>query len=246
MMGPTVRKKLISLLPRTGRAALERLVIEWLHGRAVKSYSQEGEDRILHRIFESVDAGFYVDIGAHHPKRFSNTFLFYQRGWHGINVDAMPGSMVLFRRLRPKDINIEAAVARSRKLLPYYIFDEPALNTCDEELALARSLEGRYRIVAKHSVETRTLADILDAYLPCGQEIDFLTIDVEGLDLEVLQSNDWERYRPRYVLVECLETDVFEFCGNVSHSFLEEQGYRIVAKTLRTSIYQDAEGERGK
>ena len=70
-------------------------------------YSQQGEDIILHRMFEWQEQGFYIDVGAHHPTRFSNTYKFYKRGWTGINVDAMPGSMTAFNRLRPKDINIE-------------------------------------------------------------------------------------------------------------------------------------------
>ena len=64
------------------------------------SWSQEGEDRILYRIFEQQPVGFYVDVGAHHPKRFSNTYFFYRRGWRGINIDAMPGSMKNFEKLK--------------------------------------------------------------------------------------------------------------------------------------------------
>lgn len=66
---------------------------------------------ILSRFFEQKRTGFYVDVGAHHPTRFSNTYLFYLRGWHGVNVDAMPGSMAEFRRLRPRDLNIEALIS---------------------------------------------------------------------------------------------------------------------------------------
>lgn len=76
-----------------------------------KSYSQEGEDLLLSRIFGDKKDGFYIDVGAHHPFRFSNTYLLYKRGWRGINIDAMPGSMKLFNRFRPRDINIECGVA---------------------------------------------------------------------------------------------------------------------------------------
>ena len=64
------------------------------------SYSQEGEDLVLRKIFKKQDKGFYVDVGAHHPKRFSNTFLLYKKGWNGINIDATPGSMKLFNKFR--------------------------------------------------------------------------------------------------------------------------------------------------
>lgn len=74
------------------------------------SYSQSGEDRALYRYFERQDNGFYVDVGAHHPFRFSNTCIFYARGWRGINIDAMPQSMALFRKYRKNDINLEVAI----------------------------------------------------------------------------------------------------------------------------------------
>jgi hypothetical protein len=75
------------------------------------TYSQEGEDMVLARLFEGLGRpGFYVDIGAHHPVRFSNTFYFYRRGWHGVNVDALPGTAMLFQRMRPRDKTIECGV----------------------------------------------------------------------------------------------------------------------------------------
>ncbi len=82
----------------------------------------------MSRYFENKKTtGFYVDVGAHHPLRFSNTYKFYKRGWHGINIDAMPGSMDLFNRLRHRDINLERAVSDSKQILTYYAFNEPAL-----------------------------------------------------------------------------------------------------------------------
>ena len=86
---------------------IEKLIIiknNYFDGFSLKSYSQEGEDMILRRLFEKQKTGFYVDVGAHHPKRFSNTFFFYKKGWSGINIDAMPNSMRLFDKIRPRDI----------------------------------------------------------------------------------------------------------------------------------------------
>ena len=74
------------------------------------SYSQDGEDMVLRKIFKNQKMGFYVDIGAHHPKRFSNTHLLYKKGWKGINIDATPGSMKLFNQLCPRDTNLELGV----------------------------------------------------------------------------------------------------------------------------------------
>ena len=91
-------------------------------------YSQEGEDILLRRIFEDQTTGFYVDIGAHHPKRFSNTCYFYELGWQGINIDALPGSMKVFKKFRPRDTNLEIAISEKEQNLTYYMFNEPALN----------------------------------------------------------------------------------------------------------------------
>lgn len=74
------------------------------------SYSQNGEDILLEAIFYKQQKGFYVDVGAHHPIKYSNTFLLYKRGWRGINIDAMPGSMKTFAKYRKGDINIECGV----------------------------------------------------------------------------------------------------------------------------------------
>jgi hypothetical protein len=85
-----------------------------------RSYSQEGEDRILLRPFENCKDGFYVDVGAHHPTRYSNTYLFYRMEWSGINIDAAPGSMNLFKKKRPRDINLEVAISDREEELTFY------------------------------------------------------------------------------------------------------------------------------
>src|SRR5690349_18351333 len=85
---------------------------DWLGLHWRRSYSQEGEDMVLRRVFEHKAHGFYVDVGAHHPMRFSNTYFFYRRGWRGINIDARPGSKREFDRARPRDINVECGVAQ--------------------------------------------------------------------------------------------------------------------------------------
>jgi hypothetical protein len=99
------------------------------------SFSQEGEDRLLDRYFGNRPTGFYIDVGAHHPHRFSNTYLFYMRGWRGINIDAMPDSMKPFRSMRPRDINLEIGVGRTDSVAKFHIFSEPAFNTFDGDLA---------------------------------------------------------------------------------------------------------------
>lgn len=204
-----------------------------------KSYAQEGEDLILGRIFEKVERGFYVDIGAHHPKRFSNTYFFYQRGWRGINVDATPGSMIPFRRMRTRDRNLEIAVALDPGRKTFYLFDEPALNTFDTDLIPSRVDQG-YRVVAKKEVLAMRLDELLHQHCPAQQPIHFLTIDVEGFDLQVLQSNDWTQFRPQVVVVECLSSDISQIEKSPVYQFLSAQNYALHAKTLNSYFFSDS------
>lgn len=203
---------------------------------ALKSYSQEGEDMILKRIFENQNTGFYVDVGAHHPKRFSNTYYFYKKGWHGINIDAMPGSMKPFKKLRKRDINIEKAISEEQKELIYYIFNDPALNGFSKEPWSYQNSE-KYYIVCKINLKTSTLEEILSKYLPEEQQIDFLSVDVESLDLQVLKSNNWEQYRPKVVLVEAFHSMLESIYNDETYQFLKAKEYLLYAKTVNTMIF---------
>lgn len=206
----------------------------------VESFSQEGEDMLLRKIFENSKPGFYVDVGAHHPKKFSNTYYFYKRNWNGINIDAAPGSMEQFHISRKRDINIEAAVSRETTELTFYIFEEPALNTLDKELAQQRLAEKKNKLTGEVKVQTRTLADILNKHVPSNKEIDFLSVDVEGYDLEVLISNDWQKFRPRFVVVECFGKGRFEeIISDNTYIFLSGNKYTLYAKTINTCIFKD-------
>jgi len=204
----------------------------------MRSYSQEGEDVILNNYFENTSGGFYVDVGAHHPFRFSNTYSFYKLGWKGINIDATPGSMVLFNKYRPKDINLEIAIANKNSKINYYVFDEPALNSFSYNISKTRNTETSYKINKIIKLKTHKISKILDDYLPIGCTIDFLSIDVEGFELEVLQSNNWVKYRPRYILIEILEEDLIKLCKHVIYKYLKQKKYSVVAVTGRNFIFK--------
>src|SRR5579862_4112028 len=170
-----------------------------------KSYSQEGEDMVIMSFFEGKKKykGFYVDVGAHHPYRYSNTLFFYQRGWRGINIEPTPSVMKLFNIFRRKDTNLNIGITDKKDKLTFYCFNEPALNGFSKEHSEELNRTSKlYKIIKEIEVETYPLADVLDKYLPPGQKIDFLTIDVEGFDLIVLKSNNWAKYKPSFILVE--------------------------------------------
>ncbi|MEY2486514.1 MAG: hypothetical protein QOH39_2162 [Verrucomicrobiota bacterium] len=206
---------------------------------ATHSYSQEGEDRILARLFEGQGPGFYVDVGAHHPLRYSNTYIFYLQGWRGINVEARAGSMQLFQRVRPHDINLELAVSDKRGSLTYYEFNDPALNGFHKEIAAKADGWAHFRIIGTREIEAVTLADILDKYLPPAQSIDFLNVDVEGLDEQVLRSNNWDKYRPRVILAEDIGyPSLLETAQSPMSAMLNRYGYDLYCKTMNTLIFR--------
>jgi FkbM family methyltransferase len=193
---------------------------------------------VLARYFHATKAGFFVDVGAHDPMRFSNTYLFYRRGWRGVNIDAMPGSMRLFNKYRQGDANIETGIATTEGELPFFIFNEPALNSFDEPLSRSRESE-KYNIVEIAKVSVRPLRDVIRPYLPRDSTIpSFLTVDVEGRDLDVLRSNDWASFRPTMVLAECLGATVENAAKGEVAELLSNNGYSLVAKTMNTAFYE--------
>lgn len=205
------------------------------------SFSQEGEDLVLARLFgNQTKSGFFVDIGAHHPVRYSNTYYFYRRGWTGLNVDALPGTEKLFRRMRPRDVTVECGIGAKEGALTYFVFNEPALNTFSEQEAEKKN-HPPYRIINKVQLPIITLAQLLDRHLPKGKMIDFMTVDVEGLDHEVIASNDWNRYRPKVLLVELLDTRLEDLSNHPTAQLLQEQRYRVYAKTYNTFFFVDKE-----
>jgi FkbM family methyltransferase len=183
--------------------------------------------------------GFYIDIGAHDPVRFSNTQYFYEKGWRGINIDATPNSMKKFDILRPEDINLECAISDKDENLVYYCFEESALNSFDAVLS-ERRIKDNWKLKEKVTIQTQSINSILEEYLPPGQQIDFIDIDIEGMELQVLKTFDFEKYAPKYFLIEDLEnvrSNLFENTYSELIDFMKSEKYYPMLKCTRTVIY---------
>ena len=216
-----------------------------IKGQFNRSYAQFGEDLILKSFLEERYAnpayrGFWVDIGAHDPIRFSNTKLFSERGWRGINVDALPSAISRFNKLRARDININVGIGPNEGSLDYYTFKEPAVNTFSKDFAEKTIARSPANFLGVTQVPVITLTTLLNQNLPAGQKIDFFTIDTEGLDLTILQSNDWEQYTPDYVMIEIHsedgKNDSIPTCRVTK--YLRSLGYCFVAQCLCTTLYK--------
>lgn len=206
------------------------------------SFSQSGEDAVLRNFLRNKRSGFYVDVGANHPVRFSNTYYYYLRGWRGINIEPMEGAKALFDRYRPLDVNLELAVGQAGKS-EFFVFQETCFNTMDGVLA-AKLMDGKISELKGRRIITKVpLAEILEKYAE-GKAIDFLSVDAEGLDEEILASNDWNRFRPHYIIAERHADDPSRPMD--PRGILAASGYALVAQTEFSGVYRDKQFKTNK
>lgn len=206
-------------------------------GTPQKTYSGEGEDLIIKKVFRGMRNGTYVDVGCYHPLVGSNTYLLHKNyGWSGINIDANPETIALFNKKRPQDTNLNYGVGERNENLTFYRFTEPAVNTFSKAFYEERLKQGS-ELLEKKEIEVRTLAELLDS-CNLNKPIDVLDIDVEGLDLAVVKSNNWDKYRPKMILIED-QTEVNDLYGLPSYQYLTPLGYKLIFNTFSTSFYLD-------
>jgi len=196
------------------------------------SYGQFGEDLFLTSLlgYEKTD-GFYVDVGCFRPIFYSNTYIFYERGWRGLAIDPNPKLKEEWDRYRPGDVFINVAIAKERKKMAYLLNEKyPAMNTVVDEDQIARFDPAQYQV---SSCESVPLADILDQHLKAPR-IDLMNIDCEGRDLEVLATHNFQKYRPTVIAIEdrdiSLQTKACEF--------LHALDYQCKAYIGLTKIFQ--------
>lgn len=178
-----------------------------------------------------IEKGFYVDIGACHPYRFSNTYWAYKRGWSGINIEPNKKGYETLRKHRARDINLWCGIAENNGKLDYYEFETPEFNSFDK-----KEFEGIREPERVTSVPVYRLEEIL--YKNQVNKIHFMDIDVEGMEMEVLKSNNWEKYQPEYILIEQKNMNVEELKNSDVYIFLQQFGYTCEWKSLRTAIYK--------
>lgn len=212
------------------------------------SYSKHGEDISILEYFGGRRwGGCFIDVGAYHPYLYSNTYSFYKMGWRGINIEPNPDNFKLISKKRKRDMNLNMGIAKEEGMLKYYMFNYPALNTFVESVALEHSRRSDYNIVSTLEVKTNTLVNVLDQYLPAGQDIDFMNIDVEGMDYEVLMSNDWNKYRPKLICIE--EREIYEaekFNDVKIYAFLKKIGYKLYCVNGISLLFEDSTIKTGK
>lgn len=188
------------------------------------SYAQNMEDVVLAQLFEGQKTGFYIDVGGGHAIADNVSFLFYEQGWSGIVVEPQSNLGGLYKQIRPRDVLISALAGRTEGTLELFeatVFH--GLSTASVEHAVAAEKAG----VAGQRVSkpVTTLAKLCADHAPA--EINFLKIDVEGHEAEVLAGNDWTRFRPQVVLVEAIEPLTMLDASHRFEPLIVSNGYRF-------------------
>jgi len=196
----------------------------------------DGEDLQVKKYFNNKKDGFYIDVGAYHPVHRNNTMLLYENGWEGINIDISYFSIKLFKHLRPKDTNLNLAISKTNGYVEmYYQKKLSQLPTIKKENA-NNVFTGK---IKNKKILSKTLTEVLNKSKYSEKKIDFLDIDAEGADLDVLESLDFSKYSPELICVEYIgkdkkDSNIFKFLinngyeniwsGVFSHLFKRNQG----------------------
>ncbi len=206
----------------------------YLTRRTFSHHGQFGEDISIARHFPRDYRGFFVDVGCFHPIKYNNTYRLYRRGWRGVNIDLDPIKIEGFDIVRPEDVNIACGVSDSTGETTVWRSGFYSLTSTLDE-TFAETWEAHFR---PHTVRTETLSGILDGTRFRDRHVDLLTVDVEGHDLAVLRSLDFDRYRPLLIAVELHQPTLTAVRQDPLFRFLTEKDYDIVNWTGLTILFK--------
>lgn len=182
----------------------------------------EEEDLIILNYFKDINDGYYVDVGCYHPLHLSNTFLLHKKGWNGVNIDISEYTIDLFNYLRPRDTNINTAVTNFDGSTKFYYQKKLSQLSSIKKNTATKRMQGK---IDEKEIKAYKLSTILSNTKYRHKKINFLNIDVEDSDFDVLCSIDFKIYRPDMICVEIIEEDIFE--SNI-YRFLNELNYKKI------------------
>lgn len=169
------------------------------------SYAQNFEDVVLDRVFHAVRQGRYIDVGAYDPVVDSVTKHFYDQGWTGVNVEPVARFHRRFVEQRPRDTNLNVALGSSTGTVEFHEWGDTGLASCHDTLD-ERSASALGLARTTTTVPMSTLAEVT---LALGDaSVDFLKIDVEGGERDVILGGEWRAFRPRVIVVEAVRPQV--------------------------------------
>lgn len=200
--------------------------------------SQFGEERKIINHFEENYKGRYVDVGCYHPTKVNNTFEMYKRGWSGINIDLNPLSIELFNFVRPRDINICSAISKNNSTKNLYFHNDLSpLNTIDKNHVNFLKKEFSIKKLKIKKIKSKKITNILEKYKYF--KIDFLNIDIEGHELEVLKTIDFRKFNIKIICVEILtHNNLSKTRKREIFKFLKKKGYVFIGKNVVNYIFK--------
>ena len=190
-----------------------------------KSYSFNGVDLIIDYIFKSKKNGFYLDVGSQHPISNNNTYILFKKGWRGINIDLDKKNIDLFNIVRPKDINLNYAISDIEKEVDLFYYHESSpINTLSKNVSDFQ----KAKVSKVKKVQTKILNNIL-LEINLEDRIDYMNIDVEGYEEQVLKGFDIKKYKPYVVSIEYLDLKMnkLEFRNNDINNLLNSNLYKF-------------------
>ena len=201
--------------------------------------SQDKEDLFIKNFFKNKNKGIYLDIGCFNPLLWNNTYLLYKKGWSGINVDIQKINIDLFNIARPGDINICCALYDKKKFLDLYNLkgeNNSAVMTIDKSHAEKMKFLFKKKIIKK-KIETLTFSEMIKNYNIKIDNIDFLNIDTEGSDFNVLKSINIQKYKPKLI---CIEISKFTKRQDKKKilNYLKLNNYKFIYKTSVSSFFK--------
>ena len=199
---------------------------------STKYFSQFGEDIALARLFKKQNSGFFVDVGCYHPIKFNNTYQLYKKGWRGLNIDIDSIKILGFKFVRPNDENICCAVSNTSKEITFYTNGVYSLTT-----SISPEFVNKRGGYSERKIQSKTLTEILDSSKFSGQRIDFLSIDVEGADLDVLKSLDFKKYNPKTIAVESHLMTIDDVTNDDIYIYMVKLGYKMIGWYGLTLIF---------
>jgi FkbM family methyltransferase len=236
-----MKQQLLNIFKKIKRILIQQIyktISDIKRCKIKKSYSQCGEDLIIRTVFDSlsIKKPFYIDIEAHHPTYISNTALFYKKGCRGICVEPDPYLFRKFKSKRKKDICLNIGIGKKETLADFYIMSTRTLNTFSKEEAENCMKNNEDKIKKTIPVKLQPINDIIEKN--CNTKPNFISLDTEGLDFEILKTFDFNKYRPEVFCIETLEYSTGKKSKEII-DYMEQRNYFVYADTYINTIFVD-------
>ena len=193
------------------------------------AYSHWGIDLIITKLLNSKNKGIYIDVGCHHPFLNNHSYLLYKSGWEGINIDIDYNSIDMFNFFRKSDVNVQTAVTDHKGEVDLFFYhNRAAKNTISKEFGSDAKEQKK--------INSDTLNNIIENSKFKNSKIDFVSIDVEGNEMNVLNGFNLKKYKPKLILLEFIlpnkkefyEKDINEITDSEVYKFLIKNEYKLI------------------